>query len=768
MSSKAELLRLSQRLGQLRAQVPSRAEAFHRECERLNGQIGSAASWSGMLGRADAVRELEPRVTRLEARSRGLMTLLDSVASLIDRATGLMRRARELEDAETGNWLSDRVETARSGLETLGRNVATDDELEFAEHECETIGAEVTSLDAALELLLAAQRDKSLFRGSDFVAPWGAAEPELLQRLRRDGATDNWLEEVRDLLRPMAERRERPPPKDIPVIEEILRDLPAWDKHLGQPRSPEVQQLRERFTARRKSWQKEQDDAFVQLLEEAKQLNQLRRSAVWKIREARWNELSLDFELFAELQARPLELAEALNRLRDAEIATPEQYTAWIKGFSALIDELRSAIRDDRKRLQAKYGEDRRKVEALIAGLSVEPRMQAQGDQLSRLNQRHEQMTRQALPTQGAELLKSVRAMRDLRRELEQLKEIFDGESRDLREGIATLRKRGDELLQLGETLGIMLPQPMPDEQAFEGIAKPGDVDLENARNALRALEGLQDQAERRFLDTAMARIEELHASCGRIAGTLGLTDTASPPEPPTRPGDLAALPDLLRQWQGREQRLKQQITAEESRLSKELTTLKARLEALSADGLGRGQRLVLDDLLAQINGWQGERGEDDLGHLDELRSLVEEAQDQLDGIDAQRRRFQQRRDALGRRWAGGDGALIKQYFVAFYDRIDALIHTPDDVPWPAGMDEQQLVEAERLFQRVLSAAIMLDARNMRRCKQRFRILGERGNQPDLGKLADELEAVRCEERPPPRLRRRTLEKAQDHLFERV
>jgi hypothetical protein len=186
---------------------------------------------------------------------------------------------------------------------------------------------------------------------------------------------------------------------------------------------------------------------------------------------------------------------------------------------------------------------------------------------------------------------------------------------------------------------------------------------------------------------------------------------------------------------------------------------LQQTLESIQAEGLGYNDRSDREAILRQFQQWHPGALADPLERLIALGELIDNAEHIQRRIESAVLRLQERREALRERLRRFNTLFLQGYCPDLYRRVEALTHPPENIPWPRGVEEAQITEAERMFRLLERQAHRLAAREIGETVQTLEGNVRRTQDPEVRTLIEEVRGLPLEQLPPMRLRRRLVDR---------
>ncbi len=242
-----ELETIHERLRGWETSVPARARRFHALRGSLEEQarklLGQFVVWSGN----ETLQRLKDRTDRLSMVAEPLATLIRDAERLEQEIKLLAQRARDAGSPEVARGLEQRCRDWSILIGSLGTDCDREPELQRDQLRLRGTEEVVRLHDQAVSWLQEARRVLSDL-GSDLkAAPLAAALPDFDLRLLRDGATLEWVQELKMLVQPLKDlaRRIQDPPQELKTVSLLLTDLRGWSRQLKE-KEDRVEQLKQR------------------------------------------------------------------------------------------------------------------------------------------------------------------------------------------------------------------------------------------------------------------------------------------------------------------------------------------------------------------------------------------------------------------------------------------------------------------------------------------------------------------------------------------
>lgn len=767
-TNRAQLLALRERLLNLGREVPARAESFHRECAGLLAAVEGALSWRGVLGLGQRAERLAPLVDGLSARGLDLQALyggIDQVSRQLDEAGRSLERITA-PALRAPDGIPARLDRLRTELRRLGRQVKTADDLMVDRRLCAEARGESASLGEALGFWLTAEATLLKVGASPRTAALEATLPELGDRLCRDGPTPQWQSEFKALLGPLEQLARREQPREINEIEKIIKALPRWARILGTA-GDDCAVLVERFKVSRRDWPDEDDRTFVELFEQARELELglLRRAAA--LRRDGIAELESRCALVAELVGPDPGLDELVRDLRQEPADDPRDHEDWCELLREANEALQNRVKRSETTLLGQLGDHQAECRRRLDALSLIPRLDDKETQRARLSDAFDTLSHAGQASAPLALLDQVVRTRTLSTELASLEAAIRQDHAGLMEACAQMQRRGQWLMEQAQALAVALPEipldPMPQLDQAGRQSDPGHG-LELVRLQLEDRQRLLSAAEARFARSCREAIAAAGQRLARVQGVLPASRRRDsgldlPSEPAVTPADLDGLVDALGRIRVRLNAVAPLLDSEEESLKARALGLQQSLGSIQADGLGYSDRNDREAILRQFQQWQPQALADPVERISALGELIENAEHIQRRIDSAVRRLQERREALRERLRRFNALFLQGYCPDLYLRVEALTHPPEHINWPRGAEEAQLTEAERLFRLLERQAQRLAAREIGETLLALESHARRTQDPEVRTLIDEARALPSEQQPPARLRRRLADR---------
>jgi hypothetical protein len=755
--AKSDLLDLENRLAELESSVPDSAQRFHELRRELKEQVRkNLASWRWRMPDEEFER-LSERLRRLSEAAKGL-------TAQIGRAKQLQSEVRQLEESsqkatgpELGPWLKRRCRDWSIALKHVGTNTDRAAELGPDDVVLDRTETEVRLHAQALDWLRKAEQVLAVL-GSDLHAAGLKAElPELEQRLYREGASAEWLQQLRSLvqpLQPLANRVEDPPP-ELQTVSALLTALRGWSRQLGTlEREVEILEQQRHFAA--VEWTTAQ---IQELVTQAERLRDQLVSQAKREHDQRLAELADQLDDLRQACGPQPALEQRLDELGGQPFDSYQLFRNWL----SLLEKVRNSFLAIANNNTGALERRRDLLVRELSGRLDQVRKKPVSDDVKRQAEVTEHELRQVAEAEGAEeLLVALRHRRDLEHQVAVLTQQAEEEIAQLSQQLKALQEQNRELQQLAGAAGLAVANLASRILELEGQ----EASLEEARKRATDLVAEMEGTRQAFVERCRALLAERILS---IESTVGILRQAGHPfplsalpalAPAAGPGEaVQALTDAMTLDGQILQAVKRSLRGVERRLKQAA----AHLAGIPLTALGAEDRELAEQLREKIaaDSRPRARGLERLGRVSQLvqdcdvlfvRLLQEEtrARDRLETLRLQLRRLTERR--------------LRRFCPELADRVTALVYGIPDQPRQWRAVHHQLDVAAALLARVEAQAQRLASQELDRAlevlQRQLRVADDPGSREAARVLLDEVEALGQDDLPPMNLHLRVLNAA--------
>ncbi len=750
-------------LGSWEVGVPARARRFHAlRTELLRAIEGAMPRWSLWLG-DEIVERYRDRVSRLRSLAERLATLLERT----EEVEAEVRRLAELRLSDPGlaDWLRTRCRDWLASLGRLGEgcereaDVSTDDEIRAASESA------VRLLHEAILQLGEADRVLGAIGQDVRAAALSASLPQFCRRLSLDGATPEWIDELKALIQPLepVAARIQDPPRELGEARVILGELRGWAALFtdDEPIERDIERLRERqFHAA--DWDPAEAQELVndaqrlraQLLERAASaravtLQQMEQS-IADLRQACGDQRDLEATL-ADLTTR------ATNR--------PPLFRDWLARAEKLHQSFQSVAQSHVDLLETRLLETRARIARTLEELEHRP--------LSDETRRAAALFAQDLrrfheAANGEEALVQLSRTNAIARDVERLERRAEEDLREIEQRQRQLTAKHESLrLEAMRVKGVALDLATTSARIAALNDGTEERSLEDRRRDAESLGAELETLESTFMDRCRVQLDVHLASIDR---TTSILQQAGSEPPSTVPPSIAkgatlheAATAVIRARQIHHALLR---LARELRKSLEARQERAKtmLEGLRPDDLGPAERQHVEHLFRELRDVASSRISNLIDALELRASVVHKCDQFFELLQRERRGADEKLAALQLRFREFTAEHLDRFCPELSDRVAALIY---GVPRHARhwrSVHEQLDRAAELFGRLRSYAERLAVDELDRAAETLRIRLRGANDSSLQKLLAELDACQPEVFVPAALRQRAVTAAQQRV----
>jgi hypothetical protein len=700
MSDKKDrLIGLRAMLTDLEKAVPPRHLDFHRERDELRGEVGRALERFALLLKRSDVQALEQRGAELRALADGLAPLFADVDRVERRRKVLLEQAaRDLSDAQVGDWLRGRCEVVHKVLRTIGVHTLAPRELDSERSSLARVEDEVARLERALTLYLEAEQRLGEIRSEVRLAALRADLPGLRERLQTQGADGEWIADLSSLLEPLRAWVSRGEPPELNELGGLIRGLIAWRNLLGVD-CPECDQLFTEYNRRAQRWAAYDDDTFAELGEQAVPLRQRLHEHAARQRSAWLGELENQSALLRELGERDTELERALAALREDEPADAGGHQRWHLRYKDADARFWALVGNRAREIEERFDALRAQCEHTLAAIEAMPRYDETDEVLDALR---EELASERGAADNRALLIAIQDLRGLRGRIGALEQRCKADLAALEERRSALSERYRRLRELTEALDTGCALDLAGLDPDAGSAQPMAPGLDRASRRIDDAYRRLAQAEGELIGRCAARTAELHAWIERanvlvpVQARIPAGEIAALFAEPA--GDLESLEPGLRRVTSLRSRAEALLSAEAERRAAERRALIAQIADIDPARVGPMHALPLSRIAEELGRWQGESYADDLERMEALRDLLGRAGLALALVNGEEEKVRNLRRRLHERFSRFVSALPDPASLGWAERVEALIAPMEGVRRPLRAELAQLREADGLL----------------------------------------------------------------------
>lgn len=734
--------------------VPARARRFQALRGSLEEQarklLGTLVIFSGN----ENLQRLKDRTERLGTVAGPLETLIRDAERLDEEVRLLLQRARTAGGSEVVRGLEQRCRDWSILLGSLGADCDRESELQRDQQRFRETEEAVRLHEQAVTWLLEARRVLSDL-GSDLKATSLAADlPGLELRLMSNGASLEWLREIRMKVEPLKDLAQRlqDPPQELKNVSLLLTDLRGWSRELkDKEKESRIEQLEQsRFKAM--DWSPADLDGL------AREAETLRDQLVGRARDLRIRKL-------ADLRTRVDELVQACGyqpelhqRMAELEMMPFDRshlFREWASRFKRVEDYFQAIANTHEGALERRLSQ---LVEEIGQGLGA-LRSQPLSDQVRSEADALEHDLRELAGLNGAEpMLGGLGRSSGLKSTLDRLLRQARKDSEDLSRRQETLRETHQDLQLRAREAGLNAKDL---SERIEDLSHGKDEpSLERARQLAAELSAELDRQRDDLLAQCRSRLDQ--GMAGVRATVEALRRTGTPftlPELPVLP-DGASPGDAVRALQRAEEagHLLQSVVEKALRTHEE-RRLQARfaLQHLRPESLGPDEQETVSQLLQELDEGSWAEAGTPVERFELLSQLIEKCDLLFERLNQEERSARSRYDDLRRRLRRHIENELRRFSPDLTDRVSDLIFGIPSQPASWRAVQEQLNVAERLLVRVEAQSARLAADELHRAVETLR--GRRLTAEAQG-LLDSLKSYSDEELPPVVVRTRLVNAA--------
>jgi len=501
--------------------VPLRARRFHAARGKLETEIGEVLPrWRPWID-DEIVERYRSRVGRLEEVAEPLAELIRDAERLEAEVSELDRRAGGGE-AELAAWFDGRCREWLAILGRIGANCERTADVYRDHSALGPIESDVRRHEEALQQLREATQIVTVLRSNIQAATLIALLPQLHQRLYAQGATPEWLKEIRELLQPLKVIRDRvtDPPPELYEVGENLRDARGWSKFLGGELADEIQRLAELHQFKAIDWEGEPID---ELAAEAAALRQRLFDRAQELRNAKLLDLENAMDDLRQACGYQQTLQKKLAALQERTFDHPEAFHDWLRSVDQFQQSFKAITHTEIGKIEQRLREATAVLRAKVAELQSRPLSEEVDRELTLL----ERDVRQLPDPSDADaeaMLRGLREAKEIARKMEQLAFRAEQEYRDLDEQQRLLAARSEALQTEAQRVKRVIDIDLADlPQRIAALSQAGGSLVER-RRCVRELAAELDDLEMAFiercrrplsrqLDTVRRAVEVLQAA---------------------------------------------------------------------------------------------------------------------------------------------------------------------------------------------------------------------------------------------------------------
>jgi hypothetical protein len=761
--ARPELDRLIVQLRGWQTAVPDRARRFQAIRGELEREIqGALPFWTLWIG-DEVVERYRDRVRRLQA-------IADPLADLIHESELLEGEVRRLAgvdppgDAEVASCLRTRCRDWLVLLGRLGANCEREGDLSSDEETCGSTERAVRLHHEAIHQLSEADRVLTTVGSDVRAAALSGLLPQLRRRLCTDGATPEWIDELKGLIQPLRTVAERiqDPPRELSEVGVILAELRGWSALLG--RDEDVRRGIERLEERRfkiADW--EQDEAH-ELVAEAQRLREQLLERSDQLRGGKFREAEQGLADLRHACGDQPDLDRWLAELASRQSNRPQLFRDWLAHFEKYRHSFKAVAQSHIGTLETRLEETRERIGRKLEQLEQRPLSDAARRDAVLYGQ---DLRRFRAAEEVEEILVQLRTANDLERQVDGLErraaqelEALERQQRELAAKHAALES------ELGRVKGVELDLSgvIARLAAFSGGL--GERSLEDGRRDATALATELETLEAEFVAGCHRKMDE-HLRTVQRAGEVLRRAGATPPPAEVPAIRVDATPREAADAVAGARRLHHILLRLARSKREDLENRRARARAdvndIRPDHLGPAERQRAEQLLRELDDHSTSR--QTLVALESLAILVEKCDRFFDLLQQEQRSARERLAELHLQFRAFTDEQLSRFCLELSERVAALLYGLPKQPRQWSAVHRQLDRAADLFGRVRLQAQRLAADELDRAvealRARLRGSGDASFRNEVQKLLAELDACGPEALPPAMLRQRVLNASQ-------
>lgn len=742
--SRSDLQQLQERLRRLRGAVPSRARQFGGAVASLSDEMDKASQQLTISrGQVEGYRQ---RVAQFDQFAEPLTAAIREAEQVEKEVHLLEPGIQALADPRTKGWFEKQSRSWTTDLQKIGIGVRRPAELQDDRDQVKKLRDEIRFSAQVLARLDEAERVLSLLGESAQTEALAREMPELQDRLRQEGASEDWLEQLQTLVLPLREaaKQVKDPLDELRKIPSLLKKLQAWSQPSGELKR-EVEQLEQRHRSLGHGTKLPEVEALARDASEVRErfLRQAR-----ELREDKLAEIDQEVRMLASVAgAQPL-LEERLRGLRRRQAESPQELADWMIQLEEIRDLFRSTAKNQENALEQGLAERLDQLRERLQRLHGLPLSTEAHQETENLRDEIREMAQQG---GGGQALVRFRRTGEIERRIEQLHLQAGDSLQALSREKTVLQEHNAELQAEARLVGIELADL---SQQIEKIGEGTSLEASRQHtDSLSAeLDALRLQFEEQCRKILGERISEILAvsealqRIGRSFPPPALSALANGISPREAAQAVAAGLELTR--------LAQNAAAQAFHAQEEI--LQRARSVLSLDHsnvLGPDERKTAEARLAEIESELANGETNPIGRLEQRAKLIEACEPLLSRLHQDERSAGERREALYLRLEKPEVDL-RTFCPELTDRIAGLVYGIPTNPWQWKAVQDQLTEAEVLLARVEGHARRLAAEELDRA---VRDLWPGDGDPS-DTLWGQLRRVPRETLPPWSLRRKVLE----------
>jgi hypothetical protein len=742
--------------------VPARAIAFRAARADLAEQVARALPfWKLSIG-DEVVERFRDRVERLEAIADPLALLIQSAMTREAEVETLANHA-DSNDSELASWIENQKREWLVTLSRLGARCERDSDLPNDQKALADTVVNVRLLEEAIDLLREAGRvTKALPAGMD-AALLMSMLPQFRSRLLREGATPEWLNEMRSLLQPLTAlaARVQDPPAELGDFETILREARGWSKLLPEF-IDETEQLRMRGLERI-------DWSAAQIQELLDAATGLRQRLIDQALEVRRKKLELLEEQMNDLRraaGRQGDLERLFAALRQSVPNAPLAFEEWLQDFGKIQSNFKAIAYLHGTELDSGLRAMVAKLEKKVAELTNRSLSQEVSDAAVLIKR---DLSR-PMPSDAEDILRRLRELDALDRRLDELVRQADSDDRELDTRVRELTSRSQSVQAAAQRMKrVTLASAALPAKRIASLSKPAvgaslasrqklvdDVAAELHAVELTFVEGCRAEFARELARVQHATdILQLAGIVPSVGVPLAIPGGASPHTAAQAVIEAAKRFQLLSR-QGREILEEQEARAAE---------IRSALSALPANELTPGDRQTAERLGKDLDDVFAQQKQQLFDRLDQVAKRVRESDRFIAQLHQEEQSARERLAVLRRRLQDFHQDRLESYCPELTERVEALVYGVPKEPRRWSAVHHQLDVAADLFGRVETHARRLAADELAHAEQALRKFLRGAPDPTSGSSAQallaELQACSPDVLPSAALRARVVEASQ-------
>ncbi|HEX2835308.1 MAG TPA: molecular chaperone TorD family protein [Thermoanaerobaculia bacterium] len=700
------------------SEAPPRARRFHDVRRELESQIAATlAAWWPWLGDQILAR-YKDRTRNVEQIASSLMRLIEDAERLEAEVRALSGDLRSL-DTELSSYIEGRC---RDWLGSLGQLGTTCDRAAELAAEVRVLAKTESAVrlhgEAVRELRESARIVDAL--GENRAMSLMVRLPEFKKRLYKQGATNDWLEELRVAIAPLRVIADRvvDPPEELRSLSQALTDARSWSRRLGGEAQPEVERLEERnFRAA--------DFEVEEVQELVAEANALRARLVLRANEMRGEKLSLFRAQMSDLRQAcgPQPALDALfDALETARADHPPLFRDWLAQAERFLESFNAIAHTHIGVIEARLLET---IDALGRKLDV-----LDERPLSRQVRREVTVVRQdlsALPAaiSSEEMLLQLRRTAVFEESIARLSRLADEELRDIDDQQQALSERNSALryaVQRAKRLRIEVIDFDPRITALS--QRSAGISLEQRRDEVEQLSHELGAVEAHFISQCRDAVTSEGNSIRRLAKVLrqvGITPPFSDADVLAEGTTLEAATIAILEARRRHDLSLHRARNAWKELEGRRELVQTEMAKLRLDDLGPADRQTAATLLQDLEsaGWRDVRGLPE--RIESLAVLLDGCTQLFERLLQEQRGARERQADLQKRLRRFIEEQLGRFCPELTDRVSALVYGIPENPRHWSAVHHQLDIAGELLDRIEVHAGRLAAEELDRAVDALR-----------------------------------------------